>query len=593
MDKEFQNIKAKYYALKGEREKYVARWEEVSKYVGIRVNPLTYIDAGESNKSRELDKYTEDPTAALSVQQAADYLKGIMWGNGDGAISLEPSEDLLDLTDKAAVDEWFKYASSRLLQQMNHPNAGLNTALNPYFYDQQAYGTSGIGAFVNSGYGQGVDTNVLLFRPYGIDTLCIDEGKNGLPEVIFNTYQWRVNRLVSEFCDGKDGFDEKAFNALPEKIRDAFKNNNMNQVFTVIQAILPRNEYTPGALGVNGCKYCGYWFEENESNFFRKEDYHDLPIAVARAIKIRGEIYGRASGTMLISTIRCINAAVSLSMQAMAKMVNPPIGILNTALFGDDVVDTSENGLTVFNAAMLAGASPIMPMQDVLDPQQLVQWLVPYLNEKVATAFKIDILLDFSAQSDMTATESLQRFSIRGRSISGMIMQQKTELFEPLIRRCVSICMENGIMGVNPDDNKAVKDLIDLGKRERIIPEAVIECIKDGKEWYKIQFNNEVDRLGKTEKVDDLLKLINVITAMMSVNPQISMAIDWYNLLADVCDALGLKHNIISEKDFEAQIQAQAQQQAQLMQAQAGQLQAASNRDNATALKDLGNEQQY
>jgi hypothetical protein len=367
----------------------------------------------------------------------------------------------------------------------------------------------------------------------------------------------------------------------------------MNQVFTVIQAILPRNEYTPGALGVNGCKYCGYWFEENESNFFRKEDYHDLPIAVARAIKIRGEIYGRASGTMLISTIRCINAAVSLSMQAMAKMVNPPIGILNTALFGDDVVDTSENGLTVFNAAMLAGANPIMPMQDVLDPQQLVQWLVPYLNEKVATAFKIDILLDFSAQSDMTATESLQRFSIRGRSISGMIMQQKTELFEPLIRRCVSICMENGIMGVNPDDDKAVKDLIDLGKRERIIPEAVMECIKDGKEWYKIHFNNEVDRLGKTEKVDDLLKLINLITAMMSVNPQISMAIDWYNLLADVCDALGLKHNIISEKDFEAQIQAQAQQQAQLMQAQAGQLQAASNRDNATALKDLGNEQQY
>jgi hypothetical protein len=148
-------------------------------------------------------------------------------------------------------------------------------------------------------------------------------------------------------------------------------------------------------------------------------------------------------------------------------------------------------------------------------------------------------------------------------------------------------------MGVDPNNEKEAAELIDRGKRERVIPEAVMECIKDGKEWYKIHFNNEVDRLGKTEKVDDLLKLINVITAMMSVNPQISAAIDWYNLLADVCDALGLKHNIISEKDFEAQIAAQAEQQAQLMQAQTGQLQAASNRDNATALKDLGNEQQY
>lgn len=591
MDKTFEQVKAKYNALKAEREKYVARWNEVSKYVGIRVDPQTYMYCDEGNKSKDLDKFTEDPTAALSVQQAADYLKGIMWGNGDSAISLEPSEDLLDLVDKSAVDDWFKYASARLLEQMNHPSAGLNTALNPYMYDQQAFGTSGIGAFVNSGYGMGVDTNVLVFRPYGVDTLCIDEGKNGLPEVVFNTYQWRVNRLVSEFCEDKDGFNQKAFDKLPEKVKDAYKNNQMNRIFTVVQAIMPRNEYVPGALGKNGCKYCGYWFEESESSFFHVEDYRDLPIAVARAIKIRGEVYGRSSGSMLMSTIRCINSAVSLSMQAMAKMVNPPIGILNTALFGDDVVDTSENGLTVFNAAMLAGASPIMPMQDVGDPNQLVQWLVPYLNEKVATAFKIDILLDFSAQSDMTATESLQRFSIRGRSISGMIMQQKTELFEPLIRRCVSICMEKGVMGILPDNTKAVKDLINKGKRERIIPDAVIECIKDGKEWYKIHFNNEVDRLGKTEKVDDLLKLLNVIQVMMVVNPQISAAINWYALLNDVSDALGLKHNIVSEKEFKAQIAAQAEQQAQLLQAQTGQLQAASNRDNATALKDLANGQ--
>lgn len=77
----------------------------------------------------------------------------------------------------------------------------------------------------------------------------------------------------------------------------------------------------------------------------------------ARAVKIRGEVYGRSAGTMLISTIRCINQAVSDCMVSMAKMLNPPIGILNTALFGDDVVDTSENGLTVLNAAMLAGAA--------------------------------------------------------------------------------------------------------------------------------------------------------------------------------------------------------------------------------------------
>lgn len=591
MKNTFDNIKKRYRELKAERDKYVPRWEEISKYVGIRVRPQTYFNQGEVNKTEDLDKFTEDPTASLSVQQAADYLKGIMWGNGNGAVSLEPSDDILELAGKETLDPWFKYASNQVLTQMNHPAAGLNSALNAYFYDQQAFGTSGVGAFPNSAFGRGFDTNVMIFRPYGIDTLCIDEGKNGLPEIVFNTYQWRVNRLVSEFCDTDKGFDAEMFSRLPKKIQDAWNNNNLNNIFTIVQAIVPKDDFTPGALGKNGCRYSGYWFEESEVRAFYEEDYKDMPIPVARAIKIRGEVYGRAAGTMLISTIRCINAAVSDCMEAMAKMVNPPLAILNTALFGDDVVDTSENGLTVLNAAMLAGQQPIIPIQDVGDTSKIVSWLVPYLNEKVATAFKIDILLDFSANSDMTATESLQRFSIRGRSISGMILQQKTELFEPLIRRCVSICMEKGICGIDPTDEKRVAQLEKLGIRERIIPEAVVQCIMEGKPWYKIKFNNEVDKLGKTEKVDDLLKLINVITAMMSVNPQISMAINWYALLADVADALGLKQNIISEKQFKAQIEVQAQQQAAMMQAQATQMQAAANRDNATAIRDMENGQ--
>lgn len=592
MNNTFENIKRRYQELKAERDKYVPRWEEISKYVGIRVRPQTYFNQGEVNKTEDLDKYTEDPTASLSVQQSADYLKGIMWGNGDRAISLEPSDDILELASKEDLDPWFKYATSQVLTQMNHPDAGLNSALNAYFYDQNAFGTSGVGGFPNSAFGQGYDTNVMIYRPYGIDTLCIDEGKNGLVQIVYNTYQWRVNRLVSEFCDKKDGFDKEMFVRLPKKVQDAYNNNNLNQIFTIVQAIVPRDDFVPGALGKNGCKYVGYWFDESESNFFYEEDYKDMPIPVARAVKIRGEVYGRAAGSMLLSTIRCINEAVSDCMVTMAKMLNPPIGILNTALFGDDEVDTSENGLTVLNAAMLAGANPIIPMQDVGDPTPIVNWLVPYLNEKVATAFKIDILLDFSASSDMTATESLQRFSIRGRSLSGMILQQKTELFEPLIRRTVSVCMDKGVLGIDPTDEAVVAELTELGVRDRIIPEAVVACIMEGKPWYKIKFNNEVDKLGKTEKVDDLLKLINVIAALMSVNPQISMAIDWYSLLADVSDALGLKQNIFSEQQFKAQVEAQAKQQAALVQAQAAQEQAVANRNNAAAIKDMENGQQ-
>lgn len=590
MKNTFENINKRYQELKAEREKYVKNWEEVAKYVGIRFRAQQYFNEAKSDKSEDLDKWTEDPTASLSVQQSADYLKGIMWGGGDGVISLVPSDELLKMGEKEKFQDWFEYASYQLLAQMNHPKAGLNTALSACMYDEQAFGTGGVGAFPNSAHSLGLDSNVLLFRPYGVDTLCIDEGKNGLPEVVFNTYQWRVNRIISEFCEVDGVIDEKLLEKMPSKIKNSFKANKLNDVYTIVQGIVPSDEFVVGAEGKRGCRYYGYWFEESEKKFFREENYREMPIAVARAIKLRGEVYGRSSGTMLISTIRCINSAVSIAMQAMGKMVNPPIGILNTALFGDDVVDTSENGLTVFNAAQLQGNSPITPMLDIGDPTTLVNWLVPYLNEKVATAFKIDILLDFSAQSDMTATEAMQRFSIRGRSISGMINQQKTELFEPLIRRCVSICMDKEVLGLDPYGEEAAI-MAEMGRNEMIIPEEVMQCISEGKQWFKIRFNNEVEKLGKTDKIDDLMKLINTVMAIMQINPQIAMAVNWYQLLSDATEALGQKQCLLEEKKFKEIIEQQNAMQQQLMSAQASEYEAQANRNNASAIKDLTNEQ--
>ena len=82
-----------------------------------------------------------------------------------------------------------------------------------------------------------------------------------------------------------------------------------------------------------------------------------------------------------------------------------------------------------------------------------------------------------------------------------------------------------------------------------------------------------------------------MITALMAVYPQISIAVNWYSLLEDVSDALGLKQNIISEKEFKKQIEAQSRQQAALLQAQAAESSAAANRNNAAAIKDMENGQ--
>lgn len=588
MEKDFSNIKKLYSQLVAERSKYVSKWQEIAKYAGIKstFTETTEIGGVDTDKDKNFDKYTYDPTCALSIQQSADYLKGVMWGNGDNVFTLEPSDEVLAMVDIDAVKDWYEFATASLLKHMNHFEAGLNNALSSYFYDQKSIGTSGVGAYPAKGFKQGLCDNAIVFRPYGVDTMCIDEGKNGNVDIIFNTYKWRVNRIVSEFCGNDEAFDIEAFKKLPEKIQKAYNDRNFDLTFKIIHAVLPNDLYTPDTKGIKGCKYVGFWYcDDDNEGFFYTEHYEEKPIAVGREEKIRGEIYGRSSGTMLLSTIKCVNEAIKSSMVNMDKMNEPPIGILGNALFGDSKVDTSARGLTVFNAKFLAGENPIVKMQDIGDITPLVQFLMPYLNEKIATAFKIDLLLDFSAKANMTATETMQRYAIRGRALAGMINKHKTELFMPLINRCVSLLWQAEQFGVRPDDPRA-QIAIQTGMTNRIIPQEVLAIKESGLKWYKVRFNNDIEKLTRTEVFDDLTKELNMIVALLQINPQLSSAFDWHALARKSADALGFADIVVSERTYKEQIEAQAQAQAQAEQLQMANIQSQTNRNNAGAMRD-------
>ena len=214
------------------------------------------------------------------------------------------------------------------------------------------------------------------------------------------------------------------------------------------------------------------------------------------------------------------------------------------------------------------------------------------LNEKISTAFKIDILLDFSAKSNMTATESMQRYAIRGRSLSGLIVRHKTEVIDPIINRSLSILWDLETLGYKSTDTKAVEDMKKSGKVERIIPDAVVKAKNEGKRWYKIRYNNDIEKLTRVEVFEDLTKEINIITALMSVYPDIAEAVNWHKLLADASDAMGFKDLIISEKNFKDAIKQKAEAMAQMQQAQVANMQSQTNKNNAGAINEFGKSEQ-
>lgn len=591
MTKDYQSVQQLFTSLKIPRDQTQPLWNDISRYVGINTNSNLPNDKGNRSPSTQLDQYVDDPTAAISVNQAGDYMVGIMWGTGEGVMDLIPSRYVKELVDTEIVQPFFDFATDQTLYHMNHHECGYNSALRPYAYDQFSFGTSGIGIFPNRGFKEGKEENALVARQYGIDNVVIDEGKSGLVEYVFATYNWRINRIVGEFCMDSGTVDNTMLAKLPKDMQAAYRRKDTNTKFSIVFGFMPRDDYDPKLKGKKGTRYRGVWFvDENNTtgDFLKEEDFAERPINIARMIRIRGEVWGRASGTMLISSIRSINYMIGTSIEVMEKMADPALGIFSNAIFGDSVLDTSPSGLTVFNSTLSGGGAPTFQLHEVGDPTALVQFLVPYLNEKVVTAFKVDTLLDFAANKEMTATESMQRYVIRGQSLSGVLTQQKNERLIPDIRRSVSILLDVGELGVNPQtDAERAKTLTANGRGMRVIPDAVLACIAAGKPWYEIRFNNEMEKLIRTDTVNNLLKVLSSVGAIAGLYPEIVLAVNWYKLLKDINDNLDANNQILlTESQFKeaiAKIEQAKQAAAQAQLAQAG---AATAKDATAAQKN-------
>lgn len=557
-------------------------WYDISRYVAIGVNP-EYANNRRSISADERDEYIDDPTAALSVVQASDYLQGILWGTGDGVISLEPSDWVLQREDESTLNEYYQFRTAQLLKNMNHSESGFNSAQKAYFPDQVAFGTSGIGAFMNPEFVKENEEAPYIFRNYGVDNMCIDEGKNGMVDVMFFIYNWRVNRIISEFWDVKD--------KLPQQILEAYAKNDFNKEFTLVHGILPREDYAKKYKGKRGAKYKGCWFMESSDkngSIFHEEDFRKLPVGICRAIKVRGEVYGRSSGSILINSIKSVNYMFSKTVEILEKMASPSLGIWNNAIMGDSVLDTSAEGLVVFNASQMPANvnQPVFPIHEIGNPEGIIKFLIPYLNDKIATGFKTDVLLDFSNSKDMTATESMQRYNIRGRSLAGLMQQQKIECFEPLIHRCLQLEDDMNLAGVNPLTQEGLKEIVEQANHAQvIIPAAVLEAMKQGKQWYTIKWNNEIDRLSRTQAMERVIQAVNAVIMIGQVFPHIVEAVEWYDIWKDVNKYLGVDY-IKNEKEFKAAVQQQIEMQRGAMEIEAMKAGGQIAKDRASAKKD-------
>ena len=594
-DEEEKLVIERFKELKTERSKYIPRWKDVQNYAAI-TNEINTEFEETTSPNEQKDIFINDPTAFTSVNQAGDYLAGILWSLN--AVTIKPSKYILDKAQGTDLSYFYKKATEVFLEQMNAPDAGFQTVLKSHCYDQFSYGTSGIGTFKSKEFESNQSECCLSFKPYGVWNSCIDEGAGNKIDVVYTVYHWRLNQIIEEFCYCNGEFSEELKRNLPEEIQGAIDAKKFNRKFKLIFAMLPNNSYVLNTRGKNGARFKGYWFLDNSSNKIFKVDYFNkMPIAICRAIRVNNQVYGESAGTLAISSIKMLNYIAGNTVDNIEKVTDPALGIISGALAAGNVINRSAGAVNTLNPSAMSGnQSPIFPIAQSGDISAVVNFLIPELKKDIVNIFKIDQLLDFNNQTQMTATESSYRMSIRGKSINGLLSQQKTEVIEPTCHRAISIIADCGLFGKTYTEvmEMPVYTMQDLAYKEKLIqegdfiPQIVEEAMKDNKIWYTLQFNGEIEKLSNSDVYEAIGRFLQYLSAILQIKPEIANAINAYEFL-DLLKSVSnlVNDNLIKTKyEYEQILQAMEQAQAQQQEQQAALTQAQYAKDMAGANKD-------
>lgn len=598
-DKEQSLVIERFKDLKQERTRYTPRWREIREYVSI-TNEVNAEFEDTRQPSEQKDIYINDPTAFISVNQAGDYLAGILWNMN--AVTLEPSKYIKDKAQGSDLSNFYKKATEVFLEQMNATDAGFHSVLKSYCYEQFSFGTSGIGTFKSKEFENKQSECCLTFKPFGVWNTAIDEGANNKIDVVYTVYHWRLNQIIEEFCYQDGVLNNELVEKLPDEIKEAYNANKFNQKFKLVFGVLPNSSYAMETRGKNGAKYKGYWFIDNSSNKVFKVEYFDkMPISMCRAIRVNNQVYGESAGTLAISSVKMLNHIAGNTVDNIEKTTDAPLGIISGSLVAGNVLNRSANSVTVFNPQTTQGnGQPIFPISQAGDISAVVNFLIPQLQKTIINMFKIDQLLDFNNQTEMTATESSYRMSIRGKAINGLLSQQKTECIEPTCHRAISIIQNCKLFGYTLEEIQEMPEETEeqMAYKQQLIatgdyiPEIVLEAMKNNKMWYTLKFNGELEKLCNAEIYESIGRFLQYFSAILNIRPEIVHALNDYEFL----DLLKSVSNLVNDKlikskyDYdniikkleEAQAQ-QAEMQNLIAQSQMAKNMASAGKDGAVA----------
>jgi len=529
---------ARYGVLKAEKSNWLNMYQLLGEYVHYRKqNFTTTYSAGTFIVN---DVY--DSTAKRAANIMATMLVGMLLPTGGKSFLFQPPEGL-EITEE--VKTFYDNATQITTNIMDDATAGLTVAMFEYMLDEVIFGTSGLGAFEKEEY------PYILFKAWNVKSMYIDENADGRINVIFNEIEMTVRKAIEKY----------GLNAVSEEVRKNWnegKEHEKIKVLHIIEELMPfeRKEGEKPVVSLH--------IEMGSNTVLKKSGFEEFPVFVVRFYKIMGDIQGGSPAIDVFPDILEVNAAEEIVTTGAEKLVEPPLGLIEGALGGDEL-NTSRGAFNVFSpVGQIQPDKAVFPLYTVGDVRHLAE-KTTRLRDNILNAFAIDRLLDLNNDTRMTLGEAQIRDKMRGDSLGSIFARQEAELLTPLINRVFNILLQKGIFGLIEGSEKE-KGYILQGKKYKKVPKLIVSLIENGEDVYTIKYISPAKRMMHAEEIQGMLANMQFASEAAQVVPKIVDNLDEDKMMRRMNELTGAKFSMLRSEEEVQKIRDDKQAQMEQMQ---------------------------
>jgi hypothetical protein len=548
-----QAIMAKHRQLLAKKTPWLYTYQLLGQFIMTRKQDFTlHITPGMFLTGKIFDS-----TAPMANHDMASSMLGDLWPNASRSFSIHPPDSMPEEDrNSKEVKEYFHWVSHTMAEVMDDPKCGLALALEEYFYDQGAFGISGI--YVKENEELGSETP-LSYMAVDAKKIAIAENAQGVVDTCYVLREMTMRQVVQEYGIAK----------VSARVRECFNSADgarQEELIQILHAVEPRQDNVR-AFGAKGYPIASDHLEVPEGHILKESGMKKMRIHIGRFWKTMNEVYGRSPGMEAMPDILEVNEMRENSIVAVEKLLNPPLLVLSDGSLGNQTINTSTGAISVHNVSGRIANSGLKPVEPLVTVGELKDTYleIERLQQIIQKNFFIDKLTDLNNQSRQTLGEANIRNKLRERALVTVYARQISEIFSRMVESTFDILFDQKRLGII----KGSKDDLILqliGRRpQHYIPDAIAKLINSGQNGYKIRFVSPAARTMRAEELQGIQQSLTAVINMSQAVPDILDTINTDKAAELIVELSGANTAILNDAET---IKALRQQRIQVQQQQ-------------------------